>query len=164
MSPDRLRQLIQQGETLGVEFKDELLLLNALWQERSLTTAQASGLLQKSEADARAVLERLVEAGLVEGRGERKGRTYHLSAATYRRLGVPSAYVRRRGFEPIQWEQMILQYVRAHGRITRRDAAELCRLKEYQAFYILQKLVKQGRLKSIGKGRGAYYELASGNA
>lgn len=29
----------------------------------------------------------LVEAGLVEGRGERKGRAYHLSAATYRRLG-----------------------------------------------------------------------------
>lgn len=84
---------------------DELLLLNALWQERSLTVAQASHLIQKPEPDARAVLERLVEAGLVEGRGERKGRTYHLSAATYRRLGVPSAYVRRRGFEPLQQDR-----------------------------------------------------------
>ncbi|WP_448605230.1 RNA-binding domain-containing protein [Thermoflexus hugenholtzii] len=159
-----VRLVVEENQAGRLLRLDELLLLNALWQERSLTTAQAAKLLQKSKADARAALERLVEAGLVEGRGERKGRTYHLSAATCRRLGAPSAYVRRRGFEPIQCEQMILQYVRAHGRITRREAAELCQLKECQAFYILQKLVKQGRLKSIGKGRGAYYELASGNA
>jgi len=159
MSPDRLRQLIQQGETLGVEFKDELLLLNALWQERSLTTAQAAGLLQRSESDARAVLERLVEAGLVEGRGERKGQTYHLSAATYRRLGAPSAYVRRRGFEPIQWEQMILQYVRAHGRITRREAAELCQISLDQAYRLLQKLVDQGHLTQHGRKKGSWYSL-----
>ena len=140
---------------------DELLLLNALWQERSLTAAQAARLLQKSDADARAVLERLVEAGLVEGRGERRARTYHLSAATYRRLGMPSAYVRQRGFEPVQWEQMILQYVRAHGRITRREAAGLCQVKEHQAFYVLQKMVKQGQLKSVGKGRSVRYEMAN---
>jgi len=140
---------------------DELLILNCLWQERSLTTAQASGLLQKSEADARAVLERLVEAGLVEGRGERKGRTYHLSAAAYRRLGVPSAYVRRRGFEPIQWEQMILQYVRAHGRITRREAAELCQISSPQARNLLAKLTEKGLLLRQGRRRGIFYVLAS---
>lgn len=140
---------------------DELLLLNALWQERSLTVAQASSLLQKPEPDARAVLERLVETGLVEGRGERKGRTYILSAATYRRLGAPSAYVRQRGFETLQQEQMILQYVQAHGRITRREAAELCRIKDYQALYLLQKLTTQGKLRLVGKGRGAYYDPAT---
>lgn len=78
------------GRLVGL---DELLILNALWRERSLTTPQAAMLLQKPEPDARAVLERLVESGLVEARGERKGRTYHLSAATYKRLGLPSAYV-----------------------------------------------------------------------
>jgi len=71
------------GHPLGM---DELLLLNTLWQEQSLTVAQASRLLQKPEPDARATLGRLVEFGLVETRGERKGRTYHLSAATYHRL------------------------------------------------------------------------------
>jgi ATP-dependent DNA helicase RecG len=115
----------QAGRTLGL---DELLILNALWQERSLTTPQASRLLQKPEPDARAVLERLVEMGLVEARGERKGRTYHLSAATYRRLGLPSAYVRRRGFEPIQQEQMVLQYIDRFGSISRKEVAELCHL------------------------------------
>jgi ATP-dependent DNA helicase RecG len=148
----------QAGRVLGL---GELLLLNALWQERSLTTPQASGLLQKPEPDARTVLERLVEAGLAEARGERKGRTYHLSAATYRRLGVPSAYVRRRGFEPIQQEQMVLQYVRAHGRITRREVAELCQISSPQARNLLTKLVEKGLLSRHGQRRGIFYTLAS---
>jgi ATP-dependent DNA helicase RecG len=92
-----------------------------------------------------------VEIGLVEARGERKGRTYHLSAATYRRLGLPSAYVRRRGFEPIQQEQMVLQYVRAHGRVTRREAAELCQISLDQAYRLLQGMVKKGVLIQHGK-------------
>ena len=157
-----VRLVVEEENQAGRALRlDELLLLNALWQERSLTTAQASRLLQKSEADARAVLERLVEAGLVEGRGEHKGRTYHLSAAAYRRLGVPSAYVRRRGFEPIQWEQMILQYVRAHGRITRREAAELCQISSPQARNLLAKLTEKGLLLRQGRRRGIFYVLAS---
>ncbi len=138
---------------------DELLLLNALWQERSITAAQAARILQKPETDARAVLERLVEAGLLEGRGERKGRAYHLSAATYRRLGIPSAYVRQRGFEPLQQEQMILQYVQKYGRITRSEAAELCQLSLPQAYRLLQRLVKSGKLVRHGQKKGAWYEL-----
>jgi ATP-dependent DNA helicase RecG len=148
----------QAGRLLGL---DELLILNALWRERSLMTSQAAALLQKPEPDARAVLERLVERGLVEARGERKGRTYHLSAATYRRLGVPAAYVRRRGFEPIQQEQMILQYVQAHGRITRRETAELCQIGPFQATRLLQKLVKQGKLIAHGTRKGTWYEQRS---
>jgi ATP-dependent DNA helicase RecG len=105
------------------------------------------------------VLERLVEAGLVEGRGERKGRTYHLSAATYRRLGIPSAYIRRRGFEPLQQEQMVLQYVQKYGRITRAEAAELCHLSPPQAYRLLQRLVRSGKLVPHGRKKGAWYEL-----
>ncbi len=48
---------------------------NSLWQDRRLTTEEAARLTQKPEADARAALNRLVEIGLVEPRGERKGRT-----------------------------------------------------------------------------------------
>jgi ATP-dependent DNA helicase RecG len=149
----------QSGQTLlGL---DELLVLNTLWQERSLSTQQVARLMQKSEHHARAVLERLVEIGLLEARGERKGRTYHLSAATYRRLGVPSAYVRQRGFEPIQQEQMIQQYLEAHGRITRREVAELCRISPYQATRLLRKMVEEGKLSAHGVRKSTWYELRS---
>ena len=144
----------RSGRLLGL---DELLIMNHLWHERRLTSTQAARFIQKSEREARAVLERLVEAGLVEARGERKGRVYHLSAATYHRLGESAAYVRQRGFEPLQMEQMVLQYARAHGRITRREAAELCRLSPDQAYRLLQRLTREGKLIRHGTKKGAWY-------
>jgi ATP-dependent DNA helicase RecG len=144
----------QSGRVLGL---DELLILNALWQERSLTTDEAAHLTQKPEPDARATLHRLVEAGLVEERGQKKGRTWHLSAAAYRALGDRSAYVRQRGFEPLQQEQMVLQYVEKHGRITRREVAELCRIAPYQARDLLARLVERGTLEMHGTKKGAFY-------
>jgi len=148
----------QADRTLRLE---ELLVLNRLWSERRLTTAEAARLIQRSEAEARAALERLVEAGLVEPRGERKGRSYHLSAVTYRRLGEKAAYVRQRGFEAVQQEQMVLQYTAKHGRVTRREAIELCQLGPYQAARLLKRLVKEGKLEMRGAGKGAWYELRS---
>jgi len=146
----------QAGRILGL---DELLVLNYLWRERHLTTPEASRLIQKPEIEARSVLERLIETGLVEPRGERKGRTYHLSATTYRRLGEQAAYVRQRGFEPLQQEQMVLQYVEKHGRVTRREVAELCRISGPQAYRLLGRLVKRGFLEpDAGRGRGVGYK------
>jgi ATP-dependent DNA helicase RecG len=138
---------------------DDLLLVNHLWLERRLTTAEAAQLIQRPEGDARGRLLRLVETGLVESRGESKGRTWHLAAATYRRLGDKAGYVRQRGFEPMQQEQMVLQYVAKHGRITRREAADLCRIGSLQARDLLGRLALQGRLVLRGIKRGAAYEL-----
>lgn len=143
------------GHDLGL---DDLLILNALWQNRRLNTEEAARLTQKPENDARTTLNRLVEIGLVEPRGERKGRTWHLSAATYRRLGKPTAYVRQHGFEPLQHEQMILQYLDKYGKITRAQAAELCLLSVNQAYRLLKSLEKRGILVAHGDKKGRYYE------
>ena len=64
------------------------------------------------------------------------------------------------GFEPLQQVQMILQYVETHGRITRREVAELCKLTPIQARYLLQKMVKAGKLNRFGILRGAWYGLS----
>lgn len=154
---DFVRVLVEEGRAGRLLALDEVLLLNRLWQERSLTTDAAARLIQKPETEARAVLNGLVEAGLAEARGERKGRAWHLSAATYRRLGDRAAYVRQRGFEPLQQEQMVLQYVEKHGRITRRETAELCRLSTDQAYRLLGRLVTDGRLIQHGAKKGTWY-------
>jgi ATP-dependent DNA helicase RecG len=152
-----VRLLVDEGQANRPLSLDDLLLLNRLWLNRSITASDAAATTQKPEGEARARLQRLVEAGLVEARGERKGRSYHLSAATYRRLGERAAYVRQRGFEPIQQEQMVLQYVERHGRITRREAAELCRLAPNQARDLLARLTRAGKLVMRGERRGAFY-------
>jgi ATP-dependent DNA helicase RecG len=158
---DFVRLLVREAQSGRVPGLDELLILNALWQERSVATEDAARLTQKPEAGTRATLHRLVEAGLVEERGQKKGRTWHLSAAAYRALGDKAAYVRQRGFEPLQQEQMVLQYVEKHGRITRREAAELCRLASHQARDLLARLVQRGEVSMRGVKKGAFYERAS---
>jgi len=108
------------------------------------------------------VLERLVEAGVLEARTEHRDRVYHFSAATYRALGTPEAHVRLAGIEPIQREQMIMQFVDANGRITRSQAADLCQVGGREARAVLEKLVNRGELVVRGERRGSYYERLAG--
>lgn len=156
-----VRLVVEEGQAGRVLGLDELLLLNAIWLERTLTTDEAARRIQKPEAEARGVLNRLVEAGLVEAKGTRRTRAWHLSAATYRRLGDKAAYVRQHGFEPLQQEQMVLQYVGKHGRITRKEAAELCQITSAQARRLLARLVSRGDLEMHGRRRGAFYVRAT---
>jgi ATP-dependent DNA helicase RecG len=143
------------GQPLTLE---ELLILNQLEAERRLNTTTAAVLIQKPEGEARAVLERLSERGLLQARGETRGRVYHLSATSYKALGIADAYVRARGFEPFQQAQMVLQYVDAHGKITRSQTANLCHVSESQATRLLKKMSKNGILRMEGRPpKGAFY-------
>jgi hypothetical protein len=64
---------------------------------RAELTEEAARGIQSDLDRARAVLSRLVEAGILDARGERRGRFYHLSAAMYRVLRDRAAYVRFAG-------------------------------------------------------------------
>lgn len=154
-----IRLVLEQDESGRSLSLDELLILNSLFTDRRIDTATAAKVIQKPEAETRGALERLGERGLIEPRGERRGRVYHLSAAVYRMLGQKAAYVRVRGFEPEQHRQMILRYLRKHGAITRSETADLCQVSPDQATRILKGLVDDGHLVLRGRGRGAYYEL-----
>lgn len=137
-----------------------LQVLHEVRAERRITSARAAELLQISPDEARAVLNDLVERGFLESRGERKGRTYHLTAAMYRQMGGPASYVRTRGFDDIQQEQMVITYVTEHGSIGRAEAAELCQLGPDQASRLLRRLTERGVLQMTGRRRTARYHLA----
>ncbi len=148
-------ELAQAGNPLGL---DDLLLLEHLLREREVAIALAARILQKPETEARGRLQRLVESGVVEARGTGRNRAFILAASVYRRLGQEAAYVRQRGFDRVQQEQMVLQFIRSHEKITRRQAAELCRLTLPQAGYLLGRLVKAGKLCLAGRQpKGAFY-------
>ena len=103
-------------------------------------------------------LELLVEAGLVQAHGVKKGRTYTLSAQLYRRMGRAVDHIRQAGFEVEQQRQMVLSYVREHGSMKRADVMELCRLGEDQAGRLLAKLTRSGDLVAHGTKKGRRYE------
>jgi ATP-dependent DNA helicase RecG len=136
---------------------DALLALSLLREERRVEVDEVGRRIQRDSASARRVLERLVEAGLLERHGATRGRTYTLSAAVYRRLGMSGEYVRQTGFEPLQQEQMVLKYVTQHGSIRRREVAELCRISDDQAKRLLSRLVAEGYLTRSGERKGTVY-------
>jgi len=144
------------GHTLSL---DALIILNELQYERRIDISHAMELTQKTEGDVRSTLEHLVEYGIIEAKGEKKGRTYHLTANVYRTFGEKAGYVRTREFEPIQQEQMVLQYVQGHGKIKRGETAELCSITVFQANRLLTKLWKKRKLLRKGQGKGTYYVL-----
>jgi ATP-dependent DNA helicase RecG len=155
---------VAEQERAGRIFSlDALIIINELQYERRIDISRAMELTQKTEGDVRSTLENLVEYGIIEVKGERKGRTYHLAASVYRAFGGKAGYVRTGGFEPIQQQEMVLQYLRAHKHIKRSEVAELCKLSPDQAKRLLQKLVKAGKLLQYGKGKGTRYELNSLN-
>lgn len=155
-----VRLVLDQEQRLGTALSvDSFLNLSELKSARRLDGGEIARLTQKDLPAARSVTERLVESGLIQAHGVRKGRTYTLmSPAVYRDLGEAAHYVRQAGFDPLQQEQMVLSYVAQHGRIRRQDVVDLCRLGPDQTTRLLQRLVKEGKLVLRGQRKGAFYE------
>jgi len=54
-----------------------------------------------------------------------------------------------------------MAYVHQHGRIQRSVVEALSGLSRDQAYRLLRRLVKEGRLEPVGRGREAYYRLVN---
>lgn len=122
-----------------------------------MTSDEIAGVTFQNKLQAAVMLNRLVEAGHVESRGSGRIVRYHLSSSVYEALGDASAYARVHGYEPEEQEQLVLDFVAEHGRITRSQVADLCKLDSREARKLLRGLVNAGQLKLRGERRGAHY-------
>jgi ATP-dependent DNA helicase RecG len=152
-----LRMVVEQHDKLGEPLVEPLIILARLKDERRLNTCDLAPSLQKGEAQTRIILEKLLETGLIEAHGTGRGRSYTLSSKVYQLSGQKAAYVRQAGFDAIQQEQMVLNYIDKHGSIKRADVADLCHLSLPQAYHLLKKLQGEGVITQEGKMRHAYY-------
>ena len=154
-----LRMIVQREEQTGTAMPiDSLIILSRLRNERRLRTTDLARSVQKPETVVRGTLEKVVEAGVVEAHSTGKGRTYTLSAKVYKGAGQKAAYVRQVGFDPIQQEQMVLNFIDTHGSVKRADVIELCHISPDQAYKLLAKLKKKDLIKQAGERKGAIYE------
>ncbi|WP_433608910.1 RNA-binding domain-containing protein [Prescottella agglutinans] len=139
-----------------------LQILHELRVDPKLSIPEIATHLRITEGEARAGIGRMVDSGLIEMHGTGRGRTYHLSSAVYQALDNQSAYVRVRGTDTIQREQMVLQYVAAYGSITRAQAAELCLISPGTASTLLRTMARKGLLELRGSRRTSHYVAPSG--
>jgi ATP-dependent DNA helicase RecG len=145
----------KRGEALPL---NALLVLNALSDLRRGSSAEISQALRVLDASmVRQQLELLVEAGLVQAHGVKKGRTYTLSSVLYGQMGKKTDYVRQAGISELQQKPMILRHIEAFKTIKREDVIALCGLTDRQATKLLAQLVEEGVLQRHGTRRGTYY-------
>lgn len=151
----------KQGRELPI---DSLIALATLREMKRLSTEELAAHIQREPAQAKKTLEGLVEAGLAQAHGNARGRTYTLALGVYKADGDKAAYTRQVGFSSLQHEQLVLNYVRQHGRITRSEVVELCRLSTDQAAKLLKRLKDRGLLLQQGERRWASYTPAGESA
>lgn len=156
-----LRLVVEQenkegGTSLPI---DSLIVLAVLREQKRLSVDELALHIHREAAHARGTLEHLVEVGLVEAHGNNRSRSYTLSARMYQAKGDKLAYTRQAGFSGLQHEQLVLSYVRQHGRIQRNEVMELCRLSGEQAKSLLKRLKKEDKLVQHGDKRWAFYTL-----
>lgn len=154
------RLVVDEERRRSSEFPiDSLIALGALRQLKRMSAEELAEHIQRDVASAKRTLEALTEAGFVEAHGATRGRTYMLSAAVYGAVADKAAYTRQAGFAPIQNEQMVLSYVRQHGRIKRAEAMELCRLSEGQIKALLKRMCQSNLLVLEGAGPASLYRI-----
>ena len=139
---------------------NSLLILSALQSQRRLTIAEIAEVTNIGEIRAKAVVEKLVEAGLVDASGNNKARFYILSSKVYKEQDNIVGYVRQTGIDAVKYEAWIMELIQKQGgRITRDNVVELLNVTPSQAYRLLKKMSDKGRIKLVGNGRSAYYEL-----
>jgi ATP-dependent DNA helicase RecG len=155
----------QEGRELRLP---DLLILNWLKRNREVDLAEAKQILGRSDKEAYEVLNSMVNRGLLEQFGEKKGRVYRLSKRVYARLRKSLSYHPFHRAESAYAEAAILSYLEELGGppeerfITNEIVRTLLRVSPHQAGYILAGLVKKGRLVLKGRGRSARYFLSCG--
>lgn len=165
-APDEafIRMLNDERERTGKPLSlRSLLVLDALKRQRRLTITDLSVQLHITDAVARATVEPLVEAGLVEARGSIHARSYMLGARVYAQSGKEADFVRQSDIDRVRYPELIIKLARQQGgQVATRDVESLLHLNKKQAYRQLRKLVEAGELRLVGRGGSSHYVLTDG--
>ncbi len=137
-----------------------LMILSLLKNERRLAIGRILEITHLPEGKIRGAIENLVEAGLIEGTGAGKTRSYLFSEKVYRENDRGIQYVRQRGIDKTVFPEMILKLAKTqNGNITKQDVAKMLKISPNQAYAEIKKLVEAGTLYKFCGGKYAKYRL-----
>ena len=142
------------GEPISL---NALFVLNALKHSRRMSLSEISAECNIPETKLRSTVERLTEAGIVDGMGNGRGRVYVLSAKAYK---DPAQYVRQTDIDVIRYSELILKLAQTKEYITRKDVVNLLHVSGPQAYRLLKKLEKSKQLVRNGNTSAARYTTA----
>lgn len=160
-----IRMLVEEERQAKTQLSlDALIVLSTLKNERRAPLADLARRLQKDKRDALSAVEQLVERGMVEGVGAGGARRYMLSSKVYALSGDEIGYTRQKGMTTPQEIEIIGRHLKQFGKITRAKVVELCKCDRDHAYYLLHKLIGEGRVKTIKRGKYTFYTLSASDS
>ena len=137
---------------------NSLLVLNALKDSPKSTVGQLAETINISETAVKGVLDASIAAGLVEAFGVARNRSYILSPKVYKTQTEKIGCVRQADIDEARYPELIVNLAKSTDFLSRADVVQLLRVTPQKAYSLLKKLVEQGVLKSVNKGRYAKYQ------
>ena len=147
----------EQQKTGAPVSLNALFVLNALKHSRRMSLSEISAECNIPETKLRPTVERLTEAGIIDGMGNGRGRVYVLSAKAYK---DPAQYVRQTDIDVIRYSELIIKLAQTKEYITRKDVIDLLHVSGPQAYRLLKKLENSKQLTRNGNTSAARYAIA----
>ena len=138
---------------------DEMIVISHLRSSPQITISETSKAIQRSHADASAVLTRMTRKGVLEPKGVTKGRYYSLTPKIYNVLGDSVGYARNGSIEYSRFKEKIRILVEEKKHIVNSQVRDLLGISPNKAKNILKEMVDSNELTMKGKKRGAVYLL-----
>ena len=135
-----------------------LLVLSTLRSQRRCSLDELEDMTHLSPTTLRSSIERLVESGLVEARGNSRNREYMLGEKVYKKSGMEKEYSLQKADDADL--QAVLALVSGKGSVSRGDVMDALSVNAGTASGLLSKLVGKGLLERTGKTKGIRYTLA----
>ena len=133
-----------------------LFVLNILKHNRRMSLSEICSECNIPESKLRSTVERLTEAGIIDGIGSGRGRVYVLSAKAYK---DPVQYVRQTDIDIIRYTELIIKLAQTKEYITRKDVIDLLHVSGPQAYRLLKKMEKAKQLLCSGNTSAAKYKI-----
>lgn len=151
ISPQERAWVFEVERRGALEPVDRITLVHAARGEE-LTNSKVRELLGADTRDARASLKRLRDAGFLQQVGQRGGTTYRLD----RSVGAPAAF----RLSAPDLEEFVVSLAEKETLITNSRVRAATGLDRAEALRVLDKLVRDDRLRRLGERRGTVYIVA----
>ena len=153
---DFVKFIVKEQDTKQISLSlSELMILRYVADNRQIKFDKSQELTQVSEDEVRRSLANLVRYGLLET----SGKDYMLTARVYEAIKSDVEYTRDKKIQYIRAKEMITEYIKMQGFITKVTVQELCGFTEKQARGTLEKMHREGVIKLANSGRYAKYIL-----
>ncbi len=154
--PEFVKFVVNEQDSKKITFSlAQLMILRYIAENRKIKLTEAQRVAQITNDEAKKCCADLMNLGLIE----LAGKEYMLTARVYDAIKSDVDYTRDRVVQYIKAKEMIIEYIKIHGFITRMTVQELCGFSNQQARRTIEKMKAENIIEMSCSGKYAKYVL-----